>query len=139
MVEAGTTCSEPVTSVDYFPTICEIAGLKQPGDREIDGESILPLLTQKGSLVRDAIYWHFPHYRGKIEPYSIIRSGDWKLIKRYDGKAFELFNLREDISEKDDLSEKLPAKVKELDAKLVAWLRSQSAKMPKANPEYRGI
>jgi len=138
VVKAGTTCGEPVTSVDYFPTICEMTGLKQPSDREIDGESILPLLTQKGSLQRDAIYWHFPHYRGRIVPYSIIRSGDWKLIKRYDGKEFELFNLRDDISEKEELSEKLPAKVKELNTKLTAWLQSQSAKMPKANPEYRG-
>ncbi|MCH7938196.1 MAG: hypothetical protein IID13_00455 [Candidatus Marinimicrobia bacterium] len=71
-------------------------------------------------------------------PYSIIRSGDWKLIKRYDGKEFELFNLRKDISEKEELSEKMPGKVKQLNEKLVAWLRSQSAKMPKANPEYRG-
>jgi arylsulfatase A len=90
----------------------------------------MPLLTQKGSLGRDAIYWHFPHYRGEVVPYSIIRKGDWKLIKRYEGKIFELFNLKEDIGEKHELAEKIPEKVKELDTQLNDWLKFTDAKLP---------
>ena len=87
---------------------------------------------------RDAIFWHFPHYRGRgIPPYSIIRSGAWKLIKRYDGRPFELFNLNSDISESTDLSESMPEKVKEMDARLVAHLKAVNAKIPKPNPDYR--
>jgi arylsulfatase A len=136
VVRPGGECPVPVTSVDYFPTLCEAAGAKPPADRAIDGESLLPLLRQTGKLKRDAIYWHFPHYRGRIVPYSIVRAGDWKLIKRYDGKPFELFHLAEDLGEKNDLAAEKPEKVKQLDAKLTAWLKATGAKLPRPNPDY---
>jgi hypothetical protein len=110
--------------------VSEVTNTNLPDDRPIDGESLMPLLTQKGSLNRDAIYWHFPHYRGEVVPYSIIRKGEWKLLKRYEGKTFELFNLKQDLGEKLDLAEKMPDKVKELDSQLVAWLKHTDAKLP---------
>lgn len=132
VAETGSVCDVPVTSVDYFPTICEAAGVKPPAGRVIDGASLTPVLKQTGSLKRDAIFWHFPHYRQEdVVPYSIVRAGDWKLIKRYEGRTFELFNLKDDISEASDLSERMPGKVKELDAKLSAWLRATRAKLPR--------
>jgi len=137
VVKAGTTCDVPVTSVDYFPTVCEAAGAGLPKDRPIDGESIMPLLKQTGSLERDAIFWHFPHYRGGVVPYSIIRAGDWKLIKRYDAKTYELFNLKDDLSETTDLADREADVVKRLDARLVAHLKAANAKMPKPNPDYQ--
>ncbi len=137
-VKAGSVSHEPVTSVDYLPTICEAAGAPLPRGRDIDGVSILGPLRSGGAakLNREALYWHFPHYRGDVVPYSIVRSGDWKLIKRYEGKTFELFNLRTDMSEKEDLSESMPQKVRELDAKLTAWLGTVGAKLPRPNPDY---
>jgi arylsulfatase A len=136
VIKPGTVSHEPVTSVDYFPTICEAAGVPLPQDCAIDGVSLLRLLKSNGTekLNRVAIFWHFPHYRGEIVPYSIIRAGDWKLIKRYEGKTFELFNLKDDLSEQTDLSEKMPEKVKELDNKLSNWLRACNAKLPRPNP-----
>ena len=71
---------------------------------------------------------------GDVVPYSIIRAGDWKLIKRYEGKTYELFNLKDDLSEQNDLSEKMPEKVKELDDKLSNWLKATKAKLPRPNP-----
>ncbi len=138
-IESGSENKTPVTSVDYFPTVCEAASVPVPDDRAIDGLSLLLLLTQKGSLERENIFWHFPHYRGEILPYSIIRSKDWKLIKRYEGQIYELFNLREDLSEEFDLSEKHPEKVVELNQKLEAWLKDTGAKMPKLNPNYNPV
>ena len=137
-VEAGIVSHEPVTSVDYLPTICEAVGISPPSDRDIDGVSLLGHLKSGGHarLDREAIYWHFPHYRGSVVPYSIIRSGDWKLIKRYEGKAFELFNLKDDLSETNELAQKMPEKVGELDAMLTAWLKKSGAKMPMPNPDY---
>ena len=138
VVEPGSVCDESVTSVDYFPTIMEAAGVKIPSGLTIDGENLLPVLTQTGSLKRDAIYWHFPHYRQRdIVPYSIIRAGDWKLIKRYEGKTFELFKLDDDLGEKNDLSKQIPEKVRELDARLTTWLKETGAKLPKKNPDYK--
>jgi len=135
VIKSGTISREPVTSVDYLPTICEAAGVSLPQDRAIDGVSLLGHLKSNGGnkLDREAIFWHFPHYRGKIVPYSIVRAGDFKLIKRYEGKTFELFNLKDDLSEENDLSETMPDKVKELDAKLSDWLEATNAKLPIPN------
>ncbi|MCP4613845.1 MAG: sulfatase [Planctomycetes bacterium] len=138
VIKSGTLSNEPVTSVDYFPTICHAAGVPLPNDRDIDGVSLLGHLQSNGTLElnRHAIYWHFPHYRGNVVPYSIIREGSWKLIKRYEGKPFELFNLKSDISEENDLSKIYPTKIRQLDAKLRRWLRLTGAKLPKPNPDY---
>ncbi len=136
VVQAGMECDVPVTSVDFFPTLCEIAGLELPSDRAIDGISLIPLLRQDGPLRREAVFWHFPHYRGNIVPYSIIRKGEWKLIKRYEGQPFELFLITEDPGEEFELSKLMPGKVKELDADLVAWLEDTGAKLPRKNPDY---
>lgn len=146
IIKPGTVSHEPVTSVDYFPTICQAAGVTLPRDRDIDGVSILGHLKSSAiqKLNRDAIFWHFPHYRGNIVPYSIIREGDWKLIKRYEtsassvepGKTFELYNLNGDLSESNDLAEILPEKVRRLNAKLTRWLKLSSAKLPRPNPDY---
>ena len=138
VVEPGTKSAEPITSVDYFPTILDIADVQTPQDREIDGISLLPLLQGKSSLEREAVFWHFPHYhRYTNSPYSIVRAGDWKLLKWYDRGTFELYNLKDDISEAKDLSKEMPEKVKELNAKLETWLKSVDAKMPVPNTDYK--
>ena len=134
VVKPGATSAEPVTSVDYFPTIAEVAGLDLPNDRAIDGLSLAKHLRSQGrqKLDRDAIFWHFPHYRHTPGPYSIIREGDWKLIKFYEG-PMELFDLKNDICEMKNLASVMPGKVKILEARLLAHLKSVGAKMPKLN------
>ncbi|MFC1725157.1 sulfatase [candidate division KSB1 bacterium] len=137
VVQAGSVSHIPVTSVDYFPTICETSGAGLPRNHVIDGESIIPVLRNEGTMKREALYWHFPHYRGSdVVPYSIIRKGDWKLIKRYEGKEFELFNLNDDLSEENDLSDDMPEKVNELNAELEKWITDTGAKMPGENPDF---
>jgi arylsulfatase A-like enzyme len=139
VVAPGTVCDEPVASVDLLPTIREAAGIARDGDDgpTIDGRSLVPLLAGKGSIERDAIFWHFPHYRGRdVVPYSIVRAGDWKLIRRYEGKEHELYDLASDLPETTDLSEKRPEKVKELERLLDAWLRDVRARMPIPNPDH---
>ncbi len=138
-IPAGTTCDVPVSSIDYFPTLCEFAGIEAPAGRPIDGLSLAPLAKQSGDIDRDALFWHFPHYRsGDVRPYGIIRRGEWKLIKRYEGPSYELYNLAEDLSEETDLAERMPKLVQELDKRFTAWLGESGAKMPKANPDYAG-
>jgi arylsulfatase A-like enzyme len=137
VIGPGTISHEPVSSVDYLPSIAEAAGCDIPAKREIDGTSLLGLLKSDGkqSLNRDAIYWHFPHYRHSPGPYSIIRSGDWKLIKWYEG-GFELYNLKTDLSESTNLANAMNPKVKELDGQLTSELSRIGAKLPKPNPNY---
>jgi arylsulfatase A len=131
VVSPGSVCRIPVSSVDFFPTILQAAGICPPKDRTIDGESLLPLLGQNGKLGREAIFWHFPHYRGDVVPYSIVRRGEWKLIKRYEGRTYELFNLKEDLGEKTDLSSSHPEVVRELARLIENWLKETGAKRPK--------
>ncbi|MBN1271046.1 MAG: sulfatase [Candidatus Aminicenantes bacterium] len=136
-IKGGAECREPVTSVDIFPTLCSACGLEYPVERTIDGENLWPLLHGRTLLKRVSIFWHFPHYREPdIVPYSIIRKGKWKLIKRYEGKQYELFNLEEDLEEKVDLAGSKPEKVRELERELSAWLKETQARMPKENPGY---
>jgi arylsulfatase A-like enzyme len=137
-IDPGTECSVPASSVDFFPTLCEVAGVPLPSDRPIDGKSLVPLLMGEGDLDREALFWHFPHYRGSdVVPYSIVRAGDWKLIKRYEGKTFELFDLSRDVGETTDLSDERPEKVSELDALLQEWLLETGARVPRENPDYQ--
>jgi len=129
VVAPGTVSDEPVTSVDYLPTICEAAEVPLPADREIDGVSLVGHLRSDGAEPRGHLL--FPHYRGSIVPYSIIRAGDWKLIKRYEGTTFELFNLADDLSEQNDRAGAMPEKVAELDAMLGQWLEHTNARLPR--------
>jgi len=141
VVKPDSLCHIPVTSVDIFPTICALTGCNLPPDTIIDGENLLPLLRQSGNLQREAIYWHYPHYISwgpglTTTPNSIIRCGDWKLIKRYEDETFELFNLSQDIAEKNNLADQMPDKVEYLNKKLTNWLKETGAKLPKPNPNY---
>ena len=138
ITRAKSVSAVPVSSIDYFPTICRAAGIKPPADVVIDGVDLMPVLKGGDSLDREDIFWHFPQYRGRIMPYSMVRSGSWKLLKRYHGKPYELFNLAEDIGEKEELSAKMPEKVKQLDAKLEEWLKKTGAKVHRLNPDYAG-
>ena len=140
VVKPGTTSAAPVTRVDYFPTISEVTGLDLPNDRAIDGLSLVKHLRSQGKqkLDRDAIYWHFPHYRHNPGPYSIIREGDWKLIKFYEG-PMELFDLKNDLGEARNLASAMPGKVRELEGRLLAHLKSVGAKMPKLNPAAKKL
>lgn len=134
VVKPGGTSDTPITSVDIFPTIVKAAGQPAPADREIDGLDLRPVLSGQGKLNRDALYWHFPHYRHAPGPYSIVRQGDWKLIKWYEGPR-SLFNLKDDIGEKNDLAESMPEKVNGLEENLTAHLTAIGAKIPIAKPE----
>ena len=130
-IKKNQTVDIPVTSVDFLPTFCAMAGVSTESGQGTDGENIWPVLQKDKEGPERSLYWHFPHYRGNdIVPYSIIRDGDWKLIKRYEGKEFELFNLREDISEKVDLAVEKPEKVIELNKKLEKWIEDAGAKVP---------
>jgi arylsulfatase A len=131
-VRANTICGTPVISTDFYPTILAAAGLKTEADKRLDGESLVPLLKQTGPLRRKAIHFHYPNYawHGSNRLGGAIREGDYKLIERYDDDSVELYDLASDLSEKRDLSKKMPAKAAELKHKLDTWLAESGAMMP---------
>jgi arylsulfatase A-like enzyme len=129
----GSVCQEPVVSMDFFPTMLELAGLSLMPERHLDGASLVPLLTGNGELPQREFYWHYPHYHGSTwSPGAAIRDGDWKLIEFYHWNNVELYNLRQDPGEMTDLSRSDLAKKNELLAKLHTWQRQLGAKMPES-------
>ncbi len=139
VVTPGSVSDTPVVGTDFFPTFAKLAGATEAASAPgIDGVDILSAL-RGGKLSRDTFVWHFPHYwgGGLITPYSVIREGDWKLVRWYEFDSAELYNLADDPGEKADLAAKEPAKVKDLVAKLEARLRGQGAQppKPKKNPD----
>jgi arylsulfatase A-like enzyme len=131
-------CDVPVCSVDFFPTVLEMAGAKKDARRSVDGVSLVPLLRRSGGLKRDALYWHYPHYSNQGgKPGGAVRRANYKLIEFYEDGKRELYNLKDDPGEKQDLAAKMPDKVKELHRVLQDWRKAVKAQMPTANPDYQ--
>ncbi len=140
VVPAARVSYAPVMGIDVLPTLLEAAGAPLPQGRAIDGRSLLAHLCSGGAEpvgARD-LFWHFPHYRqGRAAPpYSIVRSGDWKLVKWSEGPTFELYDLHQDPSETTNLAGAHPERVAALDAALEAWLDETGARRPRPNPDY---
>jgi arylsulfatase A-like enzyme len=137
VAKPGTVCDVPVTSVDFFPTLLEMAGVK-PGIKDIDGISLVPLLGGTGKLDRDALYWHYPHYHpGGATPCGAIRRGNDKLLEFYEDNHVELYDLAADIGETKDLAAAMPEKAAALRKQLQDWRTRVKATMPTPNPDYR--
>ncbi len=135
VVEPASVCSEPVISTDFYPTILDMVGLKPRPLQHADGLSLTPLLRQQGSLDREAIYWHYPHYHtaNSHGPFGAVRTGDWKLIEFYEDMNVELYNLRTDLGETTDLTTAYPTKANELRDMLHSWRAAVGAQMPTLN------
>ncbi|MFO0966287.1 MAG: sulfatase [Gemmataceae bacterium] len=141
-VPAGGGSEEPIISVDLFPTCVDLAGgagkaaVKQP----LDGKSLAPLfLGKEKTLKRDALFWHFPGYleagakatSWRTTPAGAIRAGDWKLLEFFEDGRLELYNLRDDPSQKNNLAAAEAERRRELHERLVAWRRDVKAPMPR--------
>lgn len=132
VTRAGTVCDTPVITMDFFPTLLELAGAdKSAGRTALDGVSLVPLLRGLNETPHDELFWHYPHYwnGGKVSPYSVVRAGEWKLLRFYEDGHEELYNLRTDLSEQHDVAGENPAKRKELGERLDRWLREVGAQM----------
>jgi uncharacterized sulfatase len=171
-VKAGSECDVPVHTVDFYPTFIKVASAlaesktndaatakpRSEPATTLDGESLLPLLTQTGPLQRPALFWHMPTYTTNYgrTPCAVIREGDWKLIhwlgdyldttgftpddkpygKLVVGPRTEVFNLREDPNETHNLATDRPKKTTHLNNALNAWLKRTKAKLPTPNPDF---
>ncbi len=101
-VEAGFVSHEPVNSTDILPTLCALAGIGVPTDRAIDGASILPVFEGRAVERAVPLYWRYD--RALSPPYTVaMRQGDWKILADNNLTQFELYNLREDRAEKNNL------------------------------------
>lgn len=147
-IKAGSRNDTPVSNIDFFPTFLDIAGIKKPENKILDGLSLMPEFTQTGSLQERPLFWHFPIYlqNGNVDtpdplfrtrPGTVVRWGDWKLHEYFEDGRLELYNLKADLGERNNLVEDNPEKVKELHRLMKNWRKEVDAPVPqRENPEY---
>ncbi|MBL9187555.1 MAG: sulfatase-like hydrolase/transferase [Opitutaceae bacterium] len=140
---AGNVCSRvPVTAYDILPTIAAFAGVTTPLPPAVEGGSLVAVLrdTQgRGAVARkrEELVFHFPHYDlGNGGPATAILLGGYKLVRNYEKKTLQLFDLERDPGEERDLAASMPDKTAELDARLTAYLKDVTAQMARPNPNY---
>ncbi|OEK07661.1 sulfatase [Flavivirga aquatica] len=97
VTKANTETDIPVQSIDIYPTLIEIASGNKCTDKQVNGVSLMPIL--KGKKIKKRKLYFFRSYE---DQYAAVICGDWKLIKYHSGK-FQLFNVKEDISEQNNL------------------------------------
>ncbi len=137
VTRAGAVCDFPVSSIDFLPTILEMAGVGTPRPGNVDGVSLTTLLRGKSAPGRTELYWHYPHYsnQGGV-PAGAIRDRDWKLIEFYEDGSLELYNLRDDVGERRNLAAREPKRAAAMHEKLKWWRSNVDAAMPSPNPNY---
>jgi len=149
-ISPGKNTQTPITHLDIFPTLMNLTG-DDSMKNDLDGHSILPLLTQNQVVEERPFFWHFPIYlQGynikdnenrdslfRTRPGSLIRKGDWKLHYYFEDHGIELYNLKNDIGEKNNLAESHVDKKLELINELKSWWKKTDAPIPSAiNPLY---
>lgn len=127
----------PVTSTDLFPTILDAAGLPMLPKQHQDGRSFVAALKNPAATNSErALFWHYPHWgnQGGI-PGAAVRRGEWKLIHWFWRKSPELFHLGNDPGERQNLAEKNPEVLAELQKVLAGFHADTKALMPVPNPK----
>ncbi|MDB5132969.1 MAG: aryl-sulfate sulfohydrolase [Mucilaginibacter sp.] len=148
-IRAGSHSDLPITNLDFYPTLMEVAHATT--SEKLDGNSLYKYLqTQKPGkeLVDRPLYWYFPIYLEggndetndpvfRTRPGEVVRKGDWKLHHYFEDNSLQLYNLKNDVGEKNNLAGKFPKKTKEL-LELLSHL-DQETKAPvptQLNPDY---
>ncbi len=138
-VEPGAVVDEPVCGLDVLPTCCELAGMDVPGDRVLDGQSIVPLWDDGVLHRKSPLFWHY--YRSIGQPKAAMRVGNWMILGHWDQgplgaggslhpgdmqriktarlTAFELYDLARDRGQEKNLADQRPQQLERLKTRLV--------------------
>jgi arylsulfatase A-like enzyme len=166
-ITPGSKSDVPVITTDFFPTFLDLADAEAPEGQKLDGVSLLPVFEGAESLERDRLFWHFPAYLEsysnmkeqsrdtlfRTRPVSVIRKDDWKLMLFHEewsldggrenlsgNNAVELYNLTNDLEERNNLAQIEIAKRDELLEELLRWIDDVEAPVPsERNAEYNEI
>lgn len=138
-IKAASESAAIVGCYDIYPTILELTSIARPSNQTIDGVSYAPVLQGTGPLNRDAYFIWFPH----LVPGVSVRQGDWKLIRRFSERPsdyeglHELFNLKDDLGETNNLAKLMPEKADALNTLIDRFLHESEALLPKPNPAHK--
>ena len=150
-IKANTKSTIPITNIDLFPTLLEVAGIDNT-QHQLDGNSLLSVLIDKTQTLERPLFWHFPiylqAYRKKnnenrdplfrTRPGSVVRYGNWKLHYYFENNEIELYNLSNDIGEKNNIAEENKEKTAELLLLLKNWWKETNAPIPtQLNPDFK--
>lgn len=150
-VKPNSTCQVPVIGIDFYPTFLDAAGLPAPEGKQLDGVSLVPLLTGAAPIPERTLFWHFPVYLQKYSgvddeshdplfrtrPGSSLRQGKWKLHEYFEDGRIELYDLEADVGERKNIAASHPEKVAELHRLLKEWRNETNAPEPTGpNPGY---
>ena len=114
VIKSGTTYNNPISMLDMLPTFLNVAGGDASKIEGLDGVDLIPYVTGNNAKIpHDILFW-------KKENRGIVRKGDWKLL-RFPDRPAELYNIKNDISENNDLAAKYPEKVREMFKDLFTW------------------
>ena len=134
VTKEGTVGYEPVISTDLFSTILAAVGFGTDRSEGLDRVNLLPALRGE-KIPERPLFWHYPHYSNQGgAPYGAVRLGDWKLIEWYEDMRLELYDLKTDLGEKNNLALQQPEKTASLVALLHDWRQRVNAQMPTDNP-----
>ncbi|MCM5664054.1 sulfatase [Galbibacter mesophilus] len=149
VVAPNTRNETPISNLDIFPTLLEVAGIPVK-DFKLDGVSLMPIFNGE-KLSKRPLFFHFPIYLQaynpvkddgrdplfRTRPGSVIIRGNWKLHQYFEDNSVELYNLNDDIGERNNLVQQHPEKTSELLQELNEWRIEMNAPIPKEkNPEY---
>ncbi|MFS4482743.1 sulfatase [Hyunsoonleella sp. 2307UL5-6] len=149
-IKPNTKSDIPVTNLDIFPTVLNYAGV-DANTLSLDGKSLAPILEEEINDFERPLFWHFPIYLQaynvndnenrdslfRTRPGSVVRKGDWKLHYYFEDDGIELYNLSEDIGERNNLVDRNPEKREELLKILKNWWKDTNVQIPKTkNLEY---
>jgi arylsulfatase A-like enzyme len=145
VAKSGGVCHAPVHGCDLFPTICQAAGIAVDTlshRDQLDGRDLQPLLRDPHQkLPQRTLFWHYPHFSTMGgRPSAAMRQGKWKLIEHLETGVRELYDLRDDIGETQNLAKLHPDKAEQLQRSLADWRMRMNALMPsQPNPNYQGV
>lgn len=130
-IKAGQVSDIRVNTIDFFPTFAKAINPAASIDKTIDGINILDLLANEQKTRQRNLFWHYPHYSNQGgRPGSVMIKGDYKLIVNYEDNSIELYDLKTDVSEKNNLAETKKAIAKRYKKTLDKWLKDHHAKFP---------
>ncbi|MDO6802475.1 sulfatase [Wenyingzhuangia sp. 1_MG-2023] len=127
MHQKGKIIETPVSATDLFPTLLDLAEIPLRPKEHIDGLSLKSLLAGGDEIQERPLYWHYPHYGNQGgEPVSIMRKGNWKIIHYWEDDHLELYDLKRDIGEVNDVFMLNKELALEMKKELMTWLESMN-------------
>lgn len=152
-IKANSNNDVPVSNIDFYPSLLEVAGIIESKTVKPDGKSLVPLLLGKNEFDTERpLFWHFPIYLQSVNhqfkdgrdmyfrtrPGSALRAGKWKLHEYFEDGNIVLYNLEVDPGEQNNLAEEHPEITKKLYQTLVEWRMETNAPIPvEQNPHYQ--